>query len=424
MSRRSLVLVLLAFVVTRVAGAWFADHPAQYVPSGMGGVTGDIFIYQQWASFLTEADVSAYTGVYIEYPPGSLPFLALPEVIRGDLTYQTAFILMSVVIDAVGLAGLIALARRWGSSLGPWLWVVAVPMLGPIVYARLDLVPAVTTIWAVTCAAAGSWFASGAWLGFGALVKLYPGLLLPAAVLRAGVAGDRAATSHAQRTLVAGAALLVVAPLLPFVTSLSAVGRSVLGYHAERGLQVESVWASALFVAAKFGYPFQIVYNFGAFHVDSPAAPPLLVASTVLSLVALVGGTWLAWRTVPRGDVVRLAAAMFTILITVQAVGKVFSPQFVVWLIALGAAAVCHPRSPIKWPVLLLAPIAVLTQVVFPFLYAYLAPLYVSAISALVARNVLLVVCAAWCAIAMLRSAPRREVTEEPAAPEPVAVGA
>jgi uncharacterized membrane protein len=44
-------------------------------------------------------------------------------------------------------------------------------------------VPAVATIWCLERAAAGRRRAAGAFLGFGCLAKLYPCLLLPAAIV-------------------------------------------------------------------------------------------------------------------------------------------------------------------------------------------------------------------------------------------------
>lgn len=411
MSRRALAALLIAFAITRLAGAWLADHPAQYVRWGHGSVTGDVFIYEQWAAFLLDKDVAAYKGVGIEYPPGSLPFLALPELLRRlpppDGTYQTAFILLMVLVDAAGFAAVLLAARRWGSALGAWLWVLAVPLLGPIVYARLDLVPAVATQWAMAAAAGGAWFSVGAWLGFGALAKLYPALLLPGAFL---AARDR-------RHFVAGALLLLVTPMLAFVTSLRAVWTSVMGYHFERGLQLESLWANGLLIARKFGADVAVSFDHGAFHMQSPLAAPLERISSLLSLAALGAGVWLVYRAVPRGDGARLASALFATLSLVMALGSVFSPQFVVWLIALGAAAASARHCPIRGPVLALFPVAVLTQALFPFLYEWIIPGRALALGVLTARNLLVLAIGVWAFVRVLVSAPARSAVPAPRTP-------
>ena len=46
----------------------------------------------------------------------------------------------------------------------------------------------------------------------------------------------------------------------------------------------------------------------------------------------------------------------------------VLSPQFIIWPIALAAAALCHPQERhIKWTMLLMIPIAGLTQIMFRY---------------------------------------------------------
>jgi hypothetical protein len=126
-----------------------------------------------------------YSEVPIEYPPGVLPFVLVPAWLQHHLRipFPPSFILLMIAVDGLGLTGLRRLGRRWGSDLGAWLWVVALPLLGPIVLLRLDLVPAVATIWCLERAAAGRWTAAGAFLGFGCLAKLYPLFLLPAAIV-------------------------------------------------------------------------------------------------------------------------------------------------------------------------------------------------------------------------------------------------
>jgi hypothetical protein len=404
MSRGRLFLLLGVFALTRLVGGYIADHPQLYAAIGQDNPAGDVVIYQFWANALLQQDVVAYAGVGIEYPPGSLPVLALPEVLRGPLEYRTALVWLLVAIDAFGLVGLLTATRRWGSSLGPWLWTLLVPLLGPIAYTRIDLFPAVLTIWSMASAASGAWFASGAWLGFGVVTKVYPAFLLPAAFLAAAQ----------RRQFVNGAVLLMLAPLVPFVASLPDVWRSVAGYHLERGIQIESLWASGLLLASRFGYPVQVVFNFGAFHVEAPTAGLLKLISSLLSLAALGAGTWLAWRAVPRGDAARLAAALFVTLTLITAVGSVFSPQFVLWLIGLGAVAACARDCPVRGPAIALAPVALLTQILFPFLYEGLAPAFTRPLVVLLVRNVLVLGIGLWGFVAMLRTAPPRAV----AAPE------
>jgi hypothetical protein len=91
-----------------------------------------------------------------------------------------------------------------------------------------------------------------------------------------------------------------------------------------------------------------------------------------LAAAAVAASTWLVARALPRGDAVGLAPAMYATLSLAVGLGTVFSAQFVLWMLALGAGALCVRESPIRPAAMLLLPIALLTQAVFPFEYGHL----------------------------------------------------
>jgi hypothetical protein len=266
-----------------------------------------------------------------------------------------------VIVDTLGLAGLALIAKRQGSLLGAWVWVIVIPLLGPIVYLRLDLVPAVATIWAFERLSRGAWGGAGVWLGFAAAAKLYPALLLPAAVICAPV----------RRRLLLGACAVPALALIPFVLSPRGLIRHVLEYHAGRDVHIESSWGLVLLLASKFGA--QVSVHIGeSFNVVSSASSAVR-ASSLIALALVTGmSAWFAARVLPRGDVVGLTDLSYALLAMSVALSTVFSPQFVLWILAPGAAALCSSSTSIRSPVLLLVPIAALTQWLYPFEYGHL----------------------------------------------------
>jgi hypothetical protein len=387
-------VLLVAFAATRLVGAWLANDPARYGPSDTK-VTGDARLYAFWGDTIVRGS-APYSDVRIEYPPAVLPFLALPALWSEAAAYTTGFVALMVLVDTAGLGGLALVARRRGSWRGPWLWVVLVPLVGPLAYVRLDLVPAVATIWALERASARSWAGCGGWLGFGALAKLYPALLLPAAW---AAAGRRA-------RLAAAAAAVFLVPLLPLVGALDDLWDSVVGYHSARGLQVESTWALALLVAGRVGYPVSVGFDFGAFHVAAPTGRALEQASLTLALVVLVASSWMSVKLVGRSETARLAAALLATLVGVMVVGTVLSPQFLLWPAALAAAALSFRRAPVVGPALLLIPAAALGQVLYPFLYNGLLRGETLPLVLLGTRNALLLALAVGTWVALARTAP------------------
>ena len=339
-------------------------------------MTGDKDIFEGWAREIIQDGRTPYGEVRIEYPPGSLPFMLLPLLGAEDKAYHPRFIALMAVVDAVGLAGLMVIARRSRCWWGPWMWTLLVPLLGPIAYVRLDLVPAVATIWALERVQARGWSGAGGWLGFGAVAKVYPGLLLP--LLLANRWRWRA---------VAVAVAVGVAFVLPFAGSLDGLWRSVVGYHTERPVQIESSWGSLLLLAGHLGHPVQVVSTFGSFNVQASGAELLQRCSLVLSVAALGTGAWLARKRVAPGSAVGLAEVMFGTLAVLLVTGTVFSPQYMLWLSALGAVAASMVGRRLRVPLALLAAANLLSQVVYPFHYGGLLANHAGPVAALAVRN-------------------------------------
>ncbi len=343
----------------------------------------DVSIYEGWARAIVDDRARPYAEIPIEYPPGMVPFVALPRLgaNEGD-PYRDRFIVMMLVVDAAAFAGLALTALRLGSVAGLWAWVSATLLLGPTIYLRLDLVPAAATVWAIERAAARAWGTSGAALAFGALSKLYPLLLLPAALV---------ASPKRLRTalgFVAAAALF----WLPHLGVSSDVWTSVAGYHSDRGIQVESSWGTGLLVATRSGYDAVPNYTFGAMHVESNASATLKTIALVVSVGAVAAA--IAWllRRMPRGDAPSLAQAGFGTLAVAMAAGTVLSPQFVVWLIALSAAALCGGSDRRRWALWLVLPIAALTQAIFPYLSEGFLAAETGPLALAITRNLLVLV--------------------------------
>lgn len=410
MNRRVLIALIATFVVTRILGGYLADHPEHYGPPD-SKVTGDPGTYEFWAGQILTFHLNPYSEVGIEYPPGSVPLIVAPGIEKPlEDTYRTRFVLLMLAVDLVGFLVLLVLARRWGSPLGVWVWVAVVPLLGPIAYNRLDLVPAVATILAVERFSARSWFGGGGWLGYGVVAKIYPALFLPIAL---------AATRKKQ--VVMGAAVVGVLFLVPYLGFLEDVYRNVIGYHTDRGIQIESLWGFVLMLASKFGHAIGINYSFGALHVGSSMEPALKAIAQVLSLGFVGAGVWLANRARKTGrdgsDPV-MAGIMFMTMAGTMAVGSVFSPQFMLWLGAFAAVVLCDRATWLRVPALAVLPIALMTQFVYPFFYGRLVAVDTAALVLLASRNFLVLFVAIEAFLAL------RGATGSPLATEPAPSGA
>ncbi len=84
-----------------------------------------------------------------------------------------------------------------------------------------------------------------------------------------------------------------------------------------------------------------------------------------------------------------LADLMYATLAMSVALSTVFSPQFTLWVLAPGAAALCSTNTSIRMPVLLLVPIAALTQWLYPFAYGHVLAMDAGGLLLLASRDLL-----------------------------------
>ncbi len=398
-TRKALIALLVAFALTRAVGAYVVLRPEGWGPP-QTSVSLDFDFYHQRAEAIGGGR-TAYREQDLEYPPGSLGLIVLPYAGGSELgDYKVAFVLILMALDAAGLLGLMRLSGRWGSRKGPWLWVVLIAILGPLTYARLDLLSAVMTIWMLERAAAGAWRSSGAWLGAAVFTKIYPLLLLPVAAIM----------SPKPRELWKGVALGVGIPLIPFVHLIPDMIHDIFGYHTGRGIQIESIYGGGFLVGMRRGASYLIDADFGAYHFNGRAVEALKSASSLITLIVVIISVLIARRLMRRegeSTVETMSQVMFATLGATLAVSTVFSPQYVVWLIALGAVAACSRRNTVLVPTLVLIPVAALTQAVFPFLYPGVLSIEATPLFVLFVRNVLVLWLGVAACILVARSAPR-----------------
>ncbi|MFO0980952.1 MAG: hypothetical protein U1E76_04235 [Planctomycetota bacterium] len=207
-------------------------------------------------------------------------------------------------------------------------------LMQPLLYDRFDVAVGCLLLVAV---AAESQLA----LFCGALLKFVPALASPLLLLWPG--------SPARQRWRA----LWVALLLPLAVTLCGawlwLGRSLttpITYHASRGIQVESTWASVALLAHLAGNPLSVLTSHRAQHLAGGLAERLLPWTGPINLLAsgaaivLVVTAWRRRACRDRGD---LAAGCLIVLLAFLATCRVLSPQFLLWLVPI--APLCLVRA-------------------------------------------------------------------------------
>jgi hypothetical protein len=295
----------------------------------------DVHIYQSYAERFLHGALP-YRDVFVEYPPGAFAVF-MPPTAFGAPHYNAAFKslmalcgIATILLAALVLVELGASRGRVRGAVG--LLALAPIALGPISLNTYDAWPALLTVLALFLFLRGQDLPGAGALGLAVSAKVYPLVLVPLA----GMYVWR--RSGPRRVALAFAAFFAVAAavVVPFAAyDLHGVASSFRS-QAVRGLQVESLGASLLLAADRLGlYDVHVVETTGVAGRNLTGSLPDAVAVLTLVLEALaVVAVWLLYGRA-RDARARLPLAFAAAVAGFLAFTKVFSPQYLVWLVPL-----------------------------------------------------------------------------------------
>jgi uncharacterized membrane protein len=316
-------------------------------------------VYHGYAEAVLDGRVP-YRDFFMEYPPGALAVF-LPPFAAGSEHYAAAFKALMVLCGVATLFLVALLLARLGVSVGRlWTAVLLLALapiaLGPISLNTYDAWPALLTVGALALLLADRPTAAGAVLGLAFAAKVYPIVLVPAALSFVWRTGGRVLAARALGAFASVAAIAVVPFLVVAPDGLAESFRAQAG----RGLQIESLGGSLLAVTDRLGlYSATVVHRTGdAISYDLVGSLPdaLAVAGSIAQVLAIVSVGWLYFRG--RDEPWRLAVAFAAAVAGSLAFTRFFSPQYLVWLVPLVMLL-----GPVTW--LLTALALVLAQVWF-----------------------------------------------------------
>jgi hypothetical protein len=357
-------------------------------------VTSDVsVIYQGWYDVL-RTGTYPLDDVTWQYPPAAALAILSPGLLPF-LEYTSAFFVLVLLCDAAVLGLLLYAGRRPGKCLsGAWVWVAGVPLLGPTAYARYDLM--VTAV-AVAALLAGVRHPRlfGVLAGFGALLKVWPALLL--AGTRRGAVTRRSWTA----AVVAGAAVLLVCmAAMPGALAF-------LTFQRDRGTEVESLGSLVFHVARNFGWEGQVLLNYGSVEFLGPYVP--VVSTAALALTVAAFGWLLVWRLRAREfGATALPDAAFAAVLLFTTTSRVISPQYMIWLVGLAAVCLVFRASRMVRPAKMVLVATGVTMLEFPIWFTHVVHSDLWGIVLLGVRNGLLVAAT----LLACRELWRRTVTE------------
>jgi hypothetical protein len=361
--RRAVVAVGLAIAL--FVGAWVALHRGFYRHRQII----DTRIYQRYGDAMADRQVP-YRDFGLEYPPAALPVFVIPSLLRsqdGNLArYRDGFEAEMLVCGVLALAFMLSILLQLEAgpvrlTLALGLAAASPLLLGSVVLSRFDFWLAALTAGALAALVSGRSRLGLGGLGLAFAAKLYPAVLLPVALTWVWRRRGRR-----EAVVCAGVfAAVALACFLPFLVIAPHGVWDALTRQTSRPLQIETLGAGLLLVAHQVaGVGLTMRSSHGSQNLVGTGPDALAALQTVVQLAAVAAvSVWFARGPADRERFVRASAAAVCAFV---ALGKVLSPQFLIWLIPL--VPLVRGRRGLAAGGLL-AGALVLTQLWFPFHY-------------------------------------------------------
>jgi hypothetical protein len=291
-----------------------------------------------------------------EYPLLSIVPFSL-GLIAPAAWYQVAFALWMLLLAAI--IYVVLKKNRSTSAAIVFAFYLVLGSWGSAA-ARFDVIPAGLILGAVILAARTRWKWAFALLAFATMFKFFPIILVvPFLLAQQKQYSDRWYSWN--RWSATGVYLGICAVLTLLSLALNIADTlSPIGYFLNRPIQIESTPAALLWLGSFLGYSLQFVYSFGSLNVVSPLSNGISLLSLVCSGAGLLYTFWLQWR----GKLDIYTASLVTVLI-IMITGKVFSPQYFIWIAPLLAFV---GRANWKW-LITWGSVGLLTTWIWPNMY-------------------------------------------------------
>jgi hypothetical protein len=329
MTRRTTLLLGLAGAVGFLSSCLLVGH-------GLldSSLYSDLHVYATYGGKMAAGKIP-YRDFFDEYPPLAQPVFLLARV-AGASHFALAFKALMALFGVGAIGCAVVTLRVLRVTLLRAVAAVAViavaPLLvGPIFLNAYDLWPAFLLSLALMLLLLNRPLLAFGVLGAAVAAKVYPVALLPLAVLYVG--------PHLRRRAFVSFAAVLILVHLPFAVLGPGGLRFSYSQQAKRGLELNSIGAAFLLAAHKvgIGHPRVGTEPPGSLNVLGGTADAIAVVSSLLVMGALVAAAVAFARS--RRDPQALVVAAAAVVAGFVAFDKVFSAQYVDWLVPLAPLA-------------------------------------------------------------------------------------
>lgn len=337
---------------------------------GVGNPTGDLSLaYEPWVSRVLDGHLLLGISTPWVYPALALvpmllaTFIGFGALVPGWLVLQFATLIgVLLMLVKLGKPSLSEKSKRFSAA---YFWLACLLALGPVSISRIDFFSVSLVVVAGLAIARSKPEIATVLVTLAAWIKVWPVAIFSAIWVAAS----------SRRTVLMRAAAACAFVLVPaFLLGANSSIFSFITDQLDRGIQIESPWASPWLVANSLGDVYSAIsYNRGL-QTFEVAGPNVELFSQVLGLVqlgALLITVALGYLAMRRGSQAKevLVWVAFTATLDLIFFNKVGSPQFISWLAAAAIIGLLLSARNFMPALGLVLSISALTGLVYPLIY-------------------------------------------------------
>ena len=278
----------------------------------------------------------------MEYPPFALVFMAIPRLFGWTPeAYEVCYVIEVFAFMVIGLIYTDKLAIHFGKDRKNCMLAYSVLMvlLLEFVTDRYDIFPAVLTLISFYCFVKNRYAWAFVLIAIGTMTKLYPAMLFPIYWLLFAAKGEWKEAWKGTAVF----AIAILAIVVPVMIIEPDMIWNFLNYHSDRPLQIESVAASLIYPFSMFGLIKVSITNAadpGSFGSDNligdvpDAVAGILTPLMVICVLAVCFYfAYVYHKADEDGRLKVLGYAVAGVMMVFMIVGKVFSAQYLIWVV-------------------------------------------------------------------------------------------
>ncbi len=373
MSKKIIPVVLLILCVISIVVLGWRDF-------AFSNLSDDVGLYFGWAEKYYQ-NLIPFKDYQIEYPPFALIFMLLPYFFGGRSieTYRIVFSVINGLLLLIPCVFFILYQKKYWKALV----FIGLLLLFPaeIIFQRIDVQMAILMFLSLASFEEKQVNTAVVFLALATSLKFIPIILLPVLIL----------LIRNPKKMVWPAVIFLTTigiTLLPFFLRGVTVSEALYfwDYNKNREIQLESTWSTLGMI---FFQPVNVYTAYGAKNLEFAVSKILAgwaIYVSVLSLLVVYGVSY--WKKMNNTYLIACLSLMVLILFN-----KVFSPQYLLWIIPL-IPALMEPLTRLHRILFgsLMAAIIVFTHLVVPVYYLQLIELQPFAVVLLSIRNILFLI--------------------------------